>query len=290
MSCVFSRLAVVAALFGVGSGTGMAAPLGADFSYTADQDGGHALDADFSLEATRRLTLHAGAGHSRGGDETGRLTGNALSLGAALHGERAGLSLTADRFADSSNYQALTLAARAWLAAGGFEFAVLGRRRALSVDVLLELPLRTMRRELDFAATGAGLEVTFTNESFSAYAMAIGYDYDQDFDEFLDLLESPQLELRPRIEALVGSIMTQAQGAIDRQSGVGCEFGFGRHSLSLDLSFVHDAVLDTGSSSLALGYRRTHSAQVDWGVTAGMVDSDVFGGIGFLGLQIGLTN
>jgi hypothetical protein len=84
--------------------------------------------------------------------------------------------------------------------------------------------------------------------------------------------------------------MTQAQGAIDRQSGVGCEFGFGRHSLSLDLSFVHDAVLDTGSSSLALGYRRTHSAQVDWGVTAGMVDSDVFGGIGFLGLQIGLTN
>lgn len=267
-----------------------AAPVTADFGYTLDQDGGYALDADFTLAPSEHLTLSAGAGHSRGSEDTSGLTGTLYSLGASLDGGRAGASLGYDVFDDSSNYQARTLAARAWLTAGDFEFALLGRRRDLSVQVTLELPLRTVQRELDFAANGAGLQVAYTNESFSAYAMALEYDYDQDFDDFLALIDSPQLELRPRIEALVGSFITQTQGAIDRQAGVGCEFAFGRDSLAVDLSYAHDAVLDAASSSLALTWRRAQTAHLDWGLTAGLVDSDSFGDIGFLGMQIGLAN
>jgi hypothetical protein len=278
------------ALLVIAGGNAQAAALSAELGYTVDQDGGHALDLDLSLAPTRYLTLYAGAGQSQGSEATSDLTGTLFNAGASLHGERAGLSLAFDSFDDSSNYQARTLAARAWLAAGDFEFALLARQRDLAVEVTLELPLRTVRRELDFAGTGAGLQVSFARESFSAYAMALRYDYDQDFDDFIGLINSPQLELRPRIEALVGSFITQTQGAIDRQAGVGCEFGFGRHSLAVDLSFVHDAVLDAGSSSLALGYRRAQNAHFDWGLTAGMVDSDAFGNIGFLGVQIGLAN
>jgi hypothetical protein len=274
----------------MGAAGAIAAPLTARLGYTADQQGGFALDADFSVSPSERLTLSAGAGHSQGAEVTGDLTGTLYNAGLSWRGERAGISLAYDAFDDSSNYQAGTLGARAWLAAGDFEFALLGRRRDLSVEVVLDLPLRTLRRELDFSATGFGLELGYAREDFSAYVMALQYDYDESFDGFLELIRSPVLERRPRIEALVGTFITQTQGAIDRLAGAGCEFGWGRHSLGLDLTFAHDAVLDSGSTSLALSYRQVESARIDWGLSAGLVDSDAFGGIGFLGVEIGLSN
>ena len=267
-----------------------AAPLTARLGYTADQEGGYALDADFSLAPTERLTFYAGAGHSQGSEATGDLTGSLYNAGLSWHGRRSGISFNYDAFDDSSNYQAGTLGARAWVATGDFEFALLGRRRDLAVGLVLELPLRTLRRELDFSATGFGLEVGFTRDDFSVYVMGLQYDYDESFDDFLDLIDSPLLDRRPRIEALVGTFITQTQGAVDRIAGAGCEFASGRHSVGLDISHVHDAVLDSGSTSLAVSYRRAQSARVDWGVTARLVDSDAFGDIGFLGVEIGLSN
>ena len=55
-------------------------------------------------------------------------------------------------------------------------------------------------------------------------------------------------------EALVGSFITQAQGAIDRQAG------------------------------------RAQSTHFDRGLTAGLVDSEAYGDVGFLSAQIGLAN
>jgi hypothetical protein len=280
----------LAVLFATGGASVQAAPVTARLGYTADQQGGYALDADFSIAPLERLTLSAGAGHSQGAEATGDLTGTLYDLGLSWHGERAGISLKYDAFDDSSNYKAGTLGARAWLAAGDFEFALLGRRRDHSVEMVLELPLRTLRRELEFSATGAGLEVAYKREDFSAYVMAMQYDYDESFDDFLDLISSPVVERRPRIEALASTFITQTQGAVDRVAGAGFEFGWGRHSLGLDLTFAHDAVLDSGSTSLAVSYRTVQSARVDWGISAGLVDSDAFGDIGFLGVEIGLSN
>jgi hypothetical protein len=120
--------------------------------------------------------------------------------------------------------------------------------------------------------------------------MALKYDYDDDFDNFIAIINSPQLAQRPIIEALVGSFITQAQGAIDRQAGAGVERAFGRHSLALDIASVHDAMLDSSSVSAAITWRYTQSAHVDWSVTGGMVDSDAYGQIGFLGVALGLTH
>ena len=275
---------------GLGSGEVIALPLSADFSVTADDAGGLALDADFSVSPSEHFTLNVGAGHSGGSTETADLSGTLLSAGASLHGERAGFALGYDLFDDRANYQAATLAARAWLRAGDFEFALLGRQRDMKVNLLLELPLRSVRRQMDFSATGGGLQVAFTRGTVNAYIMTIEYDYDDEFTDFLDLADSPLLERRPRVEALLGSFLTQAQGTIDRQTGIGIERSFGRNSLALDFSSVHDAVLDASSTSLALTYRRAQTAHVDWAVSAGMVDSEAYGGVGFVGVSLGLAN
>lgn len=267
-----------------------AVPMTANVSVTADDADGRSIDADFSISPNERLTLSAGAGHSESSDETADLSGTLLNAGASLHGDRVGASLSYDRFDDSSNYSSATVGARLWLTAGDFEFALLGRQRDMTTELTLQLPNRTLQREVDFSAFGAGLQVAFSHGNFSAYAMALSYDYGDDFDRFIALTESPQLVTRPLIEALVGSFATQAQGAIDRQAGVGVEQSFGRHAVGVDLSSIRDAIDETSSTSVALTWRYAQSAHLDWSLSGGMIDSDRYGNIGFVGVSLGVAN
>jgi hypothetical protein len=278
------------ALLVAGSATAQAVPTSLNLAANTDDTGGRSYGADFSLSPGEHVTLTAGAGHSSGSDETADLTGTLLDAGVSLHGERGGVSLNADSFDDSSNYRGRTLGARAWIAAGDFEIALLGRHRDLSVELTLELPLRTVTRDVGFSTLGGGLEIGWARGNVNAYVSGVVYDYDDDFDRFLELADSPQLARRPRIEALVGTFLTQAQGSIDRQVGAGVERAFGRHSLAIDVSSVHDAILDAGSVSVALTWRYARSARLDWSVSGGVVDSDTWGDIGFIGVGLGISN
>jgi hypothetical protein len=281
------RWVVAALLFATGA---RAVPISADFTVSIDDTGGRSLGAAVSLAAGRHVTMSAGAGHSAGSDDTGNLSGTLLDAGLSLHGERGGVALTADDFADSSNYQARTVGARGWLAAGDFEIALLGRRRDLAVELTLALPQRTVRRTADFSAVGGGLELRWARGNVDAYVSAVLYDYDDDFDRFIELSRSPLLARRPRIEALVGTFLTQAQGAVERQLGAGVERAFGRHSLAIDVSSVHDAIADDGSVGLALTWRHSQSARFDWNVSGGLVDSDTWGDVVFVGFGFGIDN
>ena len=267
-----------------------AMPMNAQLTASTDETGGRSFGADVSLSPGRHVTLSAGAGRSTGSEQTGDLAGTLLDAGVSLHGDRGGISVSGDSFDDSSNYRTRTLGARAWLAAGDFDFVLLGRHRDLSVELTLDLPLRTVRREADFSALGGGLELDWARGDFNAWVSGIVYDYDDDFDRFIELARSPQLARRPRIEALVGTFLTQAQGAIDRQYGVGIGRTVGRHSFALDVSGVHDAILDAGSVSLSLTWRYAQSARLDWSVSGGIVDSDTYGDIGFVALGLGIGN
>ena len=267
-----------------------AVPMSAAVAVTADDSGGASYDADFSIAPGEHVSLYAGAGHSEGSDETADLTGTLLSAGISLHGERGGFALGYDSFDDSTNYRSTTIAGRAWWSAGDFEFSLLGRQRDLTAQLTLELPLRTLRRELDFAALGGGLQVSYSHGDFNAYAMALTYEYDDEFDQFVELAAAPQVSRRPRIEALFGSFMTQAQGAIDRQIGLGAARIFGRQLVSVDLASVHDAILDADSTSLAVTWAYAQSAHVDWSLSAGMIDSDAYGNIAFAGVGLSLGN
>ena len=191
------------------------AALNADFSATIDDAGGNSIDADFTLAPTESLSFNLGGGQSTGADATANLRGTRLNAGMSFHGDRAGAALSYDRFDDSANYQSATLGGRLSIAAGDFEVSLLGRRRDMSVELTLDLPNRASSRSVDFSAVGGGLQLPFSHGNLSVYAVGVRYDYDDDFDRFLALPQSPQLSSRPRIEALVGSFITQTQGAIE---------------------------------------------------------------------------
>jgi hypothetical protein len=284
-----TRLASALALCAAWSAA-WAAPVGANIAVSADSADGRSIDADFRVSPGNHLTLRAAAGYSTGSDETADLRGTLLGAGVSLHGERGGLDVDYDSFDDSTNYHAATLAARAWLAAGDFELALLARRRDMSVTFTRELLSDTRRREVEFGAFGAGARLRYSRGGFGVFAMALEYEYDDDFERFLEFADSPQLGTRPRIEALVSSFLTLAQGTIDRQIAAGIEQSFGRHALALDLSSVRDAVDGTGSRSAAVTWQYAQSARVDWMVSTGMVDSDRYGNIAFASIALGLAN
>lgn len=286
-ACVQLAVATLCACAGAPA---FAVPMSAALAITTENTGGRAFDVDFSISPGEHVSLNAGAGHSEGSEQTADLTGTLLTAGISLHGERGGFALGYDSFDDTTNYRSATIAGRAWWSVGDFEFALLGRQRDHSVELTLDLPLRTVRREVDFSAIGGGLQVAFARGNFNAYAMALIYEFDDGFDQFVALADSPQLASRPRIEALMGSFMTQAQGAIDRQVGAGGERSFGRHSIALDLAYVHDAILDADSTSLAATWRYAQSARIDWSLSAGLIDSDTYGDIAFVGVAIGISN
>jgi len=271
-------------------GAARAVQLDASIGVTADADGGSGLDVDFGISPTEHLSFNLGAGHATGPDQSGNMSGTTLGAGVAWNEERFGAALDYGRFDDPTNYGTETLGARGWFEIGDLRFTLLARHRDMDITFRLDLPRQTLRREMGFAAFGAGAQLSYTAADFSFYGMALRYDYDDDFQRFLDLPNTPLAERRPRIEALYGSFILQAQGAIDRQMGLGGEYTFGRHSLALDFVRLHDAVADAGSTSLAFTWHWFQSSRLDWSVTAGMVDSAIVNDMAFLSVALGLHN
>jgi len=267
-----------------------AVQLDANVGVTVDGDGGSGLDADFGISPTEHLSFNLAAGQATGPDQTGNLSGTTLGGGAMLYDDRKGLAIDYDSFDDPANYHVATLGARGWFEFGDVRVTLLARQRDMGIELRLDLPRQTLRREMEFSALGAGAQLSYTNDRFSVYGMALSYDYDDDFERFLALPDTPLAERRPRIEALYGSFILQAQGAIDRQAALGGEYSFGRHSLALDLVRLHDAVAEASSSSMALTWHYFKSSHLDWSVTAGMVDSAIVSDMAFLSVAVGLHN
>jgi hypothetical protein len=267
-----------------------AVDLGATFTMSGDDTGGYGIDADFALSPSESLTLRALAGYSTGPDDVGDLAGTVLGGGVSLHGEHLGVTLDYDRFEDPTSYRVATVAARAWFDAGDLRISLLGRQRDMSVALRLDLPQQVVRRNVDFSALGAGLELTWTRGDFGAYLMALDYEYDDAFERFVAIDDGPLAERRPRIEALLGSFIMQAQGAIDQQGAAGMQYSFGRNALALDVSTVHDAIIDESSTSYMVSWQRVHSARLDFAVFAGIIDSISLGNVGFIGCTLGISN
>ena len=141
-----------------------AVELGANFAVSADDTGGYGVDADFTLTPTENIDLRATAGYSTGPDDVGDLAGTVFGAGASLHGKHMGVTLDYDRFDDPTSYRVSTLGARAWFDAGDLRISLLGRQRDMGVELTLELPLRVLRRTVNFSALGAGLELMYSGD------------------------------------------------------------------------------------------------------------------------------
>lgn len=267
-----------------------ATDLGANFTLSGDDTGGYGIDADFSLSPTENFGLRATAGYSTGPDEVGDLAGTIYGAGATLRNDHLGITLDYDRFDDPTSYRVSTLGARAWFDAGNVRISLLGRQRDMGVQLTLELPQRVVRRTVEFSALGAGLELMYTGDRFGAYLMGLDYEYDDAFERFTAIDDGPLAERRPRIEAMLGSFITQAQGAIDMQAAAGAQYSIDRNTLAVDLSTVHDAIIDASSTSLMFSWHRVHSARMDWCISAGVVDSISLGNVGFMSVSLGVSN
>jgi hypothetical protein len=262
----------------------------ATLSASVDDSDGRNLDADLAVAPSEHFDFNLGVGHYQSSAETSDVEGTLWRVGASVRGERAGFSLGYDQFADGSNYQSATLGARAAISAADFTFALLGRHRELALTLELQLPLRLVRREVDFTATGFGGEVSWATGPWSAYVSGLAYEYDESFEDFIALARSPQLATRPRIEAWVATFVTQAQGAIDREARAGIERAFGRQSLALDVANVHDAIADASSTSVVITWSFAQSSRFDWSVSGGVVESEAFGDVGFAGVALGISH
>lgn len=267
-----------------------ATELGANFAVSADDTGGYGIDADFTLSPTEIFDLRATVGYSTGPDDVGDLAGTIYGAGATLHNDHLGVTLDYDRFDDPTSYRVSTLGARAWFDAGDLRISLLGRQRDMGVELTLELPLRVLHRTVEFSALGAGVELMYTGDRFGAYLMGLDYQYDDAFERFTAIDDGPLAERRPRIEAMLGSFITQAQGAIDQQAAGGAQYSFDRNTVALDISMVHDAIIDASSTSYMLSWHRVHSARMDWSISAGIIDSIGFGNVGFMSVSLGLSN
>jgi hypothetical protein len=282
------RMVTMAALLACGAAR--AVQLDANIGMSVDADGGSGIDVDFGVSPTEHLSFNLGAGYATGPDQAGNLSGTTIAGGAMFHHDRFGVSLDYDQFDDPTNYHVGTLGARGWFEIGDLRLTLLARQRDMALELRIDLPRQTLRREMEFSAVGTGVQLSFTNDHFSVYGMALSYDYDEDFERFLELPDTPLAERWPRIEALYGSFILQAQGAIDRQAALGGEYTFGRHSLALDVARLHDAVAEASSTSIGLTWHYFRSSHLDWSVTAGMVDSAIVSDLVFVSVALGLHN
>ncbi|MEO8063693.1 MAG: hypothetical protein ABI821_13195 [Pseudomonadota bacterium] len=147
-------------------------PPNAGFSATIDGAWGHSIVADFTLVPTAGLSFNLRGGQSPGA---------ALSYG---------------RFADASNYLSGTPGGRRSIAAGNFEVLPLGRRRDMSADTDTRSAEPYVERhvepQLGFLRRGWRPAAHFQPGNLSVYTMGVRYGYDDDFDDFLALAQSPQ--------------------------------------------------------------------------------------------------
>lgn len=254
-------------------------------SLVADEEGGTSIDADASLSPTKWITLSAGAGTSDASTATADLGGTAVRAALDLHSQRFGIRPYLSSWSDESDFDSRTLGVRAYVNAGGFTASLIGERQDLDVDFTVLAFGRPVPRSASFEATGFGGGLAWYGERWSAYVEGLAFDYDDRFDALVATARSPAVDRFPRIEALVGSILTLTQGALDHEISVGVARAFSRTTLSLDWVGVEDAIDGMRAQSVSGTWSRAMTGFVDLQISLGVVDSEgadslAYGGVG----------
>lgn len=277
----------------------LAAPVRADeapgrFSATVagfvDDADGTSLDLDLNWQASDWIGLSAGFGNADSSSDLADLSGRSLRAGVDVHGSAFGARLDWRNWQDDGQFESDTLGGELYWTGGGFSAGLLLEQRDFTVDYSITLANRTVARSVDFQGTGVGAQLSYANDRWSGYLRGIGYDYDQTLDRVLAAQQLPNLARFPRIQALVGSLLTRSAGAIDHDYGVGIERSFQRSGLRLDLTQTRDAISASDSRSVSLGWRYSLTPRFEIDATVGRSDSDDLDSVGFAGLALTFRN
>ena len=143
-----------------------------------------------------------------------------------------------------------------------------------------------LQRRASFESTGLGAGLSWHGDAWGGYVEGLTYDFDQRFDAVVAASQSPDLARFPRLRALVGSVVTMTQGALEHELSAGIERLFSRSALRLDGVHVKDAIDGLRGSSVSGSWRYAFTRAVDVEVTLGMSDSESLGSLAFGGLTL----
>lgn len=267
-----------------------ATPFGATLAGYVDDADGTSLDLDLYWDVTDWLTLGAGVGSADSSSDLADLSGQALRASVDVRGAAFGGRLGWRNWRDAGDFESDTLSAEFYWRADGWRLGLIGERRDFTIDYTLTVLGRPARRTQSFAGTGVGARVAWYGERWGGYLRAVGYDYDATLERVIAASRAPNLARFPRIEALVGSLLTRTAGAIDQDLSAGIERSFRRSSLRLDFSAIRDATRGTDSRAVSLGYRHALTSRFEIETTIGTVDNDELDSVGFAGIALSFRN
>lgn len=254
-------------------------------STLADTEEGLSYGVSGQFSPTEHWSVGAGVEQSEtqlgGADFSG--TALRLSTDVSLGGFMAGASVR--RWKDSSQVKSTTvLAELGWMAENGLSLSVLLDDRNVTVQYTTTVLGETRSASIDFNGTGYGADISFYGADWILGARYLDYDYGRSVTRVRAAIESTSTERFPRVDSLLGSIVTRASGAPDRQFLATVGRSFGNSSLQVDWTLQRDALTHEKVKSVSGTWGYGISASLWLDTTAGVSDvaggdSLVFGGL-----------
>jgi hypothetical protein len=278
----------------VALGTVMALPVWADSltaSVMADDDHGQSFDLHGRFAPLEALTLGASAGHSKS-----RLQGSTEEFSATSYGVSVDVdagpmfvTATADRWNDSGELRSTVLHGEVgWLSLTGLSVAALVTNRNMRVTYTSTALNQTRQRDIDFQGTGWGGDVSYFGMNWTTSARFLAYGYGHSVDRVRTVLESGNVDRFPRLQRLIGSVITRAAGAPDREASLTLGRQFDKSSVTADFQWTRDALTQekTKSAGITLGLWPTARFGID--LSAGASNSNEAGTVAWAGLAFTL--
>jgi len=296
MTAVFhpslARIAGVAlALAAIAPGTTVAAGnFNASFATFVDSENGQSLDLDLYWDATRWVSLAAGAGSTDSASSLADLNGRSLRAAIDVHGDAVGARIGWRNWQDGDEFESDVLNGEVYWRHAGWKLGLVGEQRDIDIGYSITLANRVLERTLSFSGTGIGAEASWYGDAWGVYARSVVYDYDSALDRAIAASQQPNLARFPRIPGLVASLLTRTAGAIDNDLSVGVERSFKRSGLRLDLARSRDAISQADSTSASVAYRYTLTPRFEIEGTVGLTDTESADSVSFAGITLSLRN
>jgi hypothetical protein len=244
----------------------------------ADNENGRSISLGGRFAPVETLTLGANIGHSRAQLEAGgeEFSGTSLGISADLDFGAFFAHASGDRWTDSNALRSTVLNGElGWMSTTGVALAALVTDRDMRVTYYTATVLGQPReRNIDFEGTGFGADLAYYGETWTAGVRFLEYDYGRSVARVRAAIDAAGTERFPRLDQLIGSVVTRAAGTPDRELSLLLGRQFAKNSLTAVLQWQRDALTgdESKSAGLTLGMRPAASLGVD--ISAGASKSE----------------
>ena len=241
----------------------------------ADGEGGRSVALDGSLWLMPSWLVRAGMGNSESSLETNKLAGTSIQASTRVLLGAFSVGGSYSHWKDSGELTSTLLQGElGWTADSGLAIAALVADRELQIHYSITALGQARERDVDFAGTGLGADISWYGNSWMAGARFLNFGYGSSMDRVRNALNSPETLQFPRLQLLVDSVATRLVGAAELEWSVTVGRQFARTSVHGDWFMQRDALTgdDVHSLSMTLGYRA--GKHFEFAFTAGISDAE----------------